>query len=491
MAQSRTAPKHIRRPDLALGYARDSGGPSQERSVPDQCAALERYAAQHGYTITAWYTDEALSGRTDDRPAFQRLIAAATDPGCQAGVILVWDYARFGREETDRAYYLAVLAKAGVQVRSATQQLPAAGANIMREVLAFADAEYARQLAVNVTRGHQAVLARGYLPGGAAPVGYQVVRDLIGKHRDGTPRHGLRWVIDEDAAPRVRQAFALRAAGVPIRAIVQATALCSTRQGMHHILANPAYRGVYVYRGQEHPGLVPALVDDATWHAAQQQPALHPRAAGGDYLLSGLLRCGYCGAAMTGHSSQRQFKNGTLWRKRYYTCTRRNTVITADRCRAPSVPADDLEMAVREIIFRDLLQPDAFLALVAAARAIAEQDGHTRRAADLAARIARAERTIRDLIDLAGAGIQAVDLLAAKIKTQESELTLLRQQQASLPTVPALLRADEPTLRAHVAHLAAGLTGDLPQQRHILHRLIATLTYGPELTLTCKAPGEF
>ena len=74
-------------------YLRDSGGPSQERSVPEQRQALQKWADEQGYVVGRWYVDEARSGTNEDRPEFQRLIAEALKEKPYA--VVVWDLARF------------------------------------------------------------------------------------------------------------------------------------------------------------------------------------------------------------------------------------------------------------------------------------------------------------------------------------------------------------------------------------------------------------
>ena len=130
---------------------------------------------------------------------------------------------------------------------------------------------------------------------------------------------------------------------------------------------NPAYKGVYRYGSEENTGVVPALVEPELWDAVQRPLQIHPRTAAGAYLLSGMLRCGHCGAAMSGFVSSRTLKSGRTWRKRYYICGERNTTI--DGCRALLAPADDLEAAVLQLVFAGFLDPQPFAALLAAVRA--------------------------------------------------------------------------------------------------------------------------
>jgi len=72
-----------------FAYLRDSGGPAQERSVPEQRQALQAWSDEQGYLIARWYVDAARSGTNEERPEFQRLIAEALKAKPHA--VAVWD----------------------------------------------------------------------------------------------------------------------------------------------------------------------------------------------------------------------------------------------------------------------------------------------------------------------------------------------------------------------------------------------------------------
>ena len=466
-------------------YCRDSGGPGQDRSIGDQRKALELWAEQNGHTITRWFVDEAQSGTKENREHFQEMIAVALKELPYA--VVVWNSARFARDMDTAQYYKAMLRRAGVQVVSINDTIPDGPIGRIAEVAI--DYGYELQVATlryEVKRGQRALLKQGFVCGGRPPSGYRGIKVLIGVNkRTGENRFGTRWEIDEDVAPLIRQAFAAKAAGETIKQILRDTHLCANRQGMSALLRNPVYKGVYRYGAEEWAGIVPALVDEATWRAAQDTLNLSPKALGANYLLSGLLRCGYCGYAMTGFKSSRK-RGETLWERRYYICGGRNNYI--DRCAAPLVRADDLELDVAHYVFDSLLAPAAFTAFVASVRAAEQTDTTVAHARLLDQKIAQTEQKQLDLIALVGHGI-AVDEIARRLKDSEAELRELRQQRASLITPPKLLSASEEELRAVAVTLRDRLdSGSFAIKRTVLHQVVERIEFGPDLTIRFKLP---
>ena len=86
-----------KRRSTAVAYLRRSTA-QQEQSIPDQRAAIERYATEHNLQLIHFYTDDAITGtRTKGRKAFQAMMAAAQQRDCKLGIVIVYDIERFGR----------------------------------------------------------------------------------------------------------------------------------------------------------------------------------------------------------------------------------------------------------------------------------------------------------------------------------------------------------------------------------------------------------
>ena len=62
---------------VAVIYARFSSHNQREESIEQQVAEATLWASQHGYQIARVYEDHAISGRSDKRPDFQRMLRDA------------------------------------------------------------------------------------------------------------------------------------------------------------------------------------------------------------------------------------------------------------------------------------------------------------------------------------------------------------------------------------------------------------------------------
>jgi hypothetical protein len=230
------------------------------------------------------------------------------------------------------------------------------GRLVLQILLSFA--QFEREIISERTRDKIAAARRkGKWAGGMPLLGYDV-----------QPRRS-KLVVNAAEAQRVRAIFALyleHEGWVPVLAELQRrgwrTKRWRTRKGswrggkpftrnsLHQLLSNVAYRGQIRYRQEVHPGEHAAIVDAALWEQVQARLQDHrPREGarlGNGALLQGRLRCAACGCAMVGSHSTKGSR-----RYRYYLC-RQAQKRGWKTCPAPSVPAGEIERLVTEQIQR-------------------------------------------------------------------------------------------------------------------------------------------
>jgi DNA invertase Pin-like site-specific DNA recombinase len=318
-------------------YARvSSERQDTDLSISAQLKALREYALRNGYTVVKEYVDEAESGRSIDRPGFRQMIAAARQKNPPFQAILVWKLSRFARNREDSIIYKSLLRKQGIQVVSINEPVDdTPSGKLLEGIIEVIDEFYSANLSQDVLRGMKENAGRGFRNGGRAPYGYIRV-----KVQDGT-KSRTKLEPDPKTAPIVQRVFRECLEGKGLKAIARGLntdGLASSTgkkwgaTSIEKILHNEAYTGALVWgkRSRTHnptknslPSLRmesawPVVVDETTFTQAQailiaRAPMVtHPREIDSPYLLSGIMRCGRCGAAMVGH------RGGC--RYRYYMC---------------------------------------------------------------------------------------------------------------------------------------------------------------------------
>lgn len=333
-----------------VAYYRYSGGSHQtEQSIEGQRRDCETYARIHGMVILHEYIDRHISGKTDDRPEFQQMIADAGKG--MFDYVICWKTDRIARSRYDSIIYKKKLRDNGVELLYAAEANVEGSGGIIVEGLMEALAEYySAELAEKVRRGMRESALKGKAIGSSRPLGLTVDKDK-------------KYIIDPAGAAAVRYIFEQYAAGAASSSIVahlNEQGLCTSRgnpfnkSSVVRIIQNEVYRGVYVSPKFDVriEGAVPAIIDDDLWERAQKmfirnRQSRSPRNDRADYILSGKLFCGECGTAMkgvSGHSS-----NGEVYF--YYNCPCKD-------CHRRNIPKDELEGLVIRTVCNDVLQPD-------------------------------------------------------------------------------------------------------------------------------------
>jgi site-specific DNA recombinase len=243
------------------------------------------------------------------------------------------------------------------------------------------------------------------------------------------------------------------------------------------VLQNEAYLGRVLWRGQSMPGLHQPLIDELTFQRAQrllrergEDMALR-RSNPGDYLLSGLVRCGRCRRAYVGMIAR---GNGGLYH--YYACSGRQK-LGRKACDGERIPRDKLETAVLHQLaglYRDgTLIRDALQAAKAKAHRAQSALEEQRRA--LADEIRRAERALTRYYTAFEAGDLDATRFEKRVSALETRLDALREQDADLAgqIAPQGATSPEPADLAAVAdNLETTIATADPRQAKALLRLL-------------------
>ncbi len=297
-------------------YARYSSDRQTEQSIEGQLKECYAYAARNNYNIVAEYIDRAISGTTDHRPEFQRMIEDSAHKRFQ--YVLVYQLDRFARNRYDSATYKAKLKKNGIRVISARENISDDASGVLMEAVLEGMAEYySVELSQKIRRGMDINAQKCLCTGGNVALGFCVDEQK-------------QFQINADTAPIVKRIFEMYATGSTMAEIIRylneqqiKTAYGNefNKNSIHRILTNKRYIGIYTYRGGEVPDGLPRVIDDGLFDEVQRMIEKKKKAparakAVFDYILTTKLFCGHCKAAMTGISGKGS--SGIFYQ--YYQC---------------------------------------------------------------------------------------------------------------------------------------------------------------------------
>ena len=303
----------------AVIYARYSSHNQREESIEGQLRECHDFAVKNGLTVIKEYCDRAISGKTDNRPNFQKLIKDSERGQFQAVIMYTLD--RFARNRYDSAIYKAKLKRHGVRVYYAKQPMPEGPEAIILESVMEGYAEYySENLSRNIKRGMRENALKGLSIGGnSIPLGYKV--------------EDKKYVIDPIGCKIVKEIFQMYADGMSASKIITycneqgyktAKGADFNKNSLRTILQNDMYTGVYRCMDVVIPDGVPAIIDKDTFEKAQTKRKRTAKStarakAKVDYLLTTKLFCGHCGSPMIGESGTS--KSGKTYH--YYKCAGR------------------------------------------------------------------------------------------------------------------------------------------------------------------------
>lgn len=279
-------------------------------SIDNQKERLEAYAISQGWRDFQFYIDDGYSGTSMDRPALKRMIHHAEGGGINT--VIVYKLDRLGRKQKDVLFLLEdVFEKNNVAFKSATEPFDTAtplGKAMLGILTVFAQLER-DTIVERVTAGRRQRIRRGLWHGGRVPFGY----------RWDSKAQRLN-VIPEEAA-LIKEAYSMYLKGQSTLSIADWLSKRTKARTFDHsvvreILQRPIYTGRLSSAELLVEGKHEAIIDVETYERVQNEikKRKEGRSPIGEYLLSGLLRCGICGGKVihVATSSQRRYN--------YYAC---------------------------------------------------------------------------------------------------------------------------------------------------------------------------
>lgn len=313
--------------DVAL-YLRYSSTGQSDQSIEGQLRDCRAYCKTNHYRIVAIYIDRATTARKDVEKRIHLMEMIADSAKQRWEYVIVWKLDRFARNRNDSAVMKMRLRKNGVKVLSATENLTDSPESIILESVLEGMAEFfSAELSQKVTRGMRESALKCRSVGGHIPLGYKI--------------EDHKLVVDPDTAHIVQEAFQLYANGETVADICRkfnsagyktAKNAAFNRNSFKAMFRNERYIGVYTYKDIRIEGGVPAIIDKDLFETVGRRLSKNAEApargkAKVDYLLSGKLFCGHCGASMNGESGIG--RKGITYH--YYSCYTKKRRLGCDK----------------------------------------------------------------------------------------------------------------------------------------------------------------
>lgn len=465
-------------------YLRDSGGEKQELSTAQQETEIRAWCQTHKIVLHHIYTDEAITGSSDENRAALGQMMNALRHGGEVDGVIVWSNSRFARNATHAQFYRSEIRKLGYVYHSLTDiTVEGPEAIIFEALIDYKNQQFLKDLSIDTKRGLRSLVeSHGCVPG-VPPRGFKREKVQIGQHRSGKTRTAHRWVIDPEFAPRVRKAFEMRAAGASLGQIQKETRLYGSINSYRTFWPNKLYIGTLVYGELTIENYCDPIVPLKIWKRVQEiqkhyaghhhvsaNSSKHPRRVNSNYLLSGLARCARCGSPLFGRTSKR--KSG----KRYtaYFCSR---AYRQRDCTKQRIPGETLENAVIEKLREIFLKPEYLLGIQESLKV--KNSGREKELEEerrqLNAELGTLRRQITHLTDAIAASGHSPSLLQrlSQLEADETELRTRLAENYDRRQAATPHDLDLRQLKERISIIDTTLqTADLPTKRAVLRGIV-------------------
>jgi len=477
----------------AVIYARVSTSRQAQDELPieGQVDRCRKKAEELDATVDRVFTDEGLSGSTDQRPAFQDAIeySELTQPA----YFITWSTSRFSRSAHDAIIYKKRLEHAGVELVYISMPIDRRDNSgwVLEQVMQIFDELTSRQIASDTKRSMMRLAAQGYYTGGGIPFGFQTV-----PVPDEPKRKRLEPIQAE--AEVAQRMIALRLSGIGAKSIAdllndegitnrgrrwnQTNVLFTLRSEalVGRMVFNKKDRRTGRRRPQDQWVRVPAhpaIVELDDWEAVQamidqDRPGRGSGSPHSTYLFTGLTRCS-CGARM-------QIKTGTGRGGKIYSYYECQQARRGSECPGRRIPARDLDDWLLEVVTRRVFSHENLMEVYQKLHAAAGDWAKDRKkrmqtAQRQLVQVENRQSKIFDVLELHGREAPNMADLTQRLRANKAEIEKLEQKISEIDSEqpPALSITPEQLdeLREFLAERMRDRT-DVKKTRAFLAQLI-------------------
>lgn len=460
----------------AVIYARFSSVGQNEQTIDGQIRVCREYAEREGLSVIGIYDKDkakSASKETEKRKDLHRMFADAETGAFQ--YIIVYKMDRFARNRNESRIFKSELAKHGVRVLSATENITDdEGGELYEMFLEWNDEKYSQRLSKRIRDGLITSLENGTYTGTKIIYGYKLI-DTDRRGKKGTIH---KVAIDEEQAAVVRFVFEEYAKGTSKKEIVEML----NAQGLKHKgapfhvrlfekwLVNVKYTGEFERFDRVWNNIYPPIVDKLLFERVQERLARNKNFAGANkapvtYLLTGKAFCARCGTSIVADNATS--RDGTT--HHYYVCKNKRKNL----CAKKRNNKDNLEIGVTAFVRNCLSNPAIVNKAVDDSIRYYERRTGDDGLKSIETRIASASAEVEQMTN---AFILAQsDLLRAtiekKMKEMETYLNDLNAQKARIKLERGL-KVTKAQILEFIAELVKGDTNDKDYQKKMIDKFV-------------------
>ncbi len=302
----------------AVIYARYSSSNQTEQSIEGQIHVCEDYAKRNNIVIVDSYIDRAISGTTDERESFQRMLKDSNNR--KWDYVLVYKLDRFARNQYESVIHKHHLKNNGVKLLSAMENISDTPEGMLLEsFLEGMNQYFSEELAQKVNRGLHESRMKGHCIG-SVPFGYI--------------KENKKLKINEEEAFIIQRIYTEYANGKPILQIskdfekqnITKNGQKFLPQTIRKMLQRDIYTGILNKHGKAYDKIYPQIISPELFAEVQVRMDKTRYGCRKDnheiFKIKDKIFCGVCGKKMY-PCSTRSHNGNPL---RYYTCinTRKN-----------------------------------------------------------------------------------------------------------------------------------------------------------------------
>ncbi len=329
----------------AVIYARYSSTNQTEQSIEGQVHVCQDYAKRNDIIIVDSYIDRAISGTTDERESFQRMLKDSNNK--KWDYVLVYKLDRFARNKYESAIHRKHLKDNGIKLLSAMENIPETPEGVLLESLLEGMNQYfSEELAQKVSRGLHESRMKGHCIG-SVPYGYIKENKMLKVNQE-----------ESEILNRIYKDYASGKTILQISKDLENESITNKGQKfipqtIRHFLQRKLYTGEYEINGKRYDNIYPQIITKELFTKVKERMDKNRYGCRKDnheiFKLKDKIYCGYCNKKMYPVSAISS--NGE--HLRYYNCIGTKK----DNCHNKRLHKDFIEGVVDKFLIEQFNTP--------------------------------------------------------------------------------------------------------------------------------------